>query len=73
MLHDIYVREKLREIGQPIGEPPRPPLMIDAPSELFLLVRSMGRLLCRMGERLQSLGARAERRPQGARLREPGR
>ena len=72
MLHDIYVREKLREIGRPIGEPPRPPLAIETPPEMILLARSMGGLLCRVGERLQSLGAPAERRPQGARLREPG-
>ena len=72
MLHDIYVREKLREIGRPIGEPPRPTLTVDAPPEMILLARSVGGLLCRMGERLQSLGAPAERRPQGARLRESG-
>ena len=72
MLHDIYVREKLREIGRPVGEPLRPPATAQATPMLISMVRSTGRFLCRVGERLQSLGAPAERRPQGARLKEPG-
>ena len=57
MLADIYVTEKLRELRRGAAGSQRPPTMPALP----LIARSVGRLLCRAGERLQWMGEPRER------------
>jgi hypothetical protein len=54
MLAEEYVREKLREIDREASRSPN--VAVDGASIASPAVRSLGRLLCRVGERLQWLG-----------------
>jgi hypothetical protein len=71
MLADIYVREKLREMGQGFAGSRRlPARALDVPF-MIPVTRSIGRLLCRVGERLQWAGTFSERDVQAGCPREP--
>ena len=61
MLTDIYVREKLREMGQEVAGSPRLTSTGLAAPFVIPVARSIGRLFCRVGERLQWAGAPSER------------
>lgn len=77
MLAEIYVREKLRELSRNASQPARTPskaVPIATPA-----VRSLGKLLCRLGEKLEQTGIPPEPggrssapRKQKLRLRQTG-
>jgi hypothetical protein len=68
MLAEEYVREKLREIDREASRSPN--VAVDGVSFASPAARSLGRLLCRVGERLQWVGRHRECDAQAGRPRE---
>jgi len=71
MLTDIYVREKLNEMSRDASRTPRVPGGGSSVPFMIPVTRSIGRLLCRVGERLQWAGTFSERDVQAGCPREP--
>jgi hypothetical protein len=70
MYADLYVREKLREMSRNASRPTRMPAGAARTSLATPVVRSLGRLLCRVGERLQGAGRFPGSDPQAGALKE---
>jgi hypothetical protein len=61
MFADLYVREKLREMSQSAARPASVPAGAVSVPFAVPAMRLLGRLLCRMGEKLQGAGTFSER------------